>query len=141
VVVPFLDYGTPQRRHELCEEEVRLNRRLAPAMYRGVRGLARRDGRWQLAGADDPDAEEWALEMRRFDEQRTLASMLAAKEVGEEEVAELGRLIARFHESSRVVMDGGSRVEAARRTTGDNFDAGDCRGTPLHREVSGGPGG
>jgi aminoglycoside phosphotransferase family enzyme len=29
LVLPFLDYGTPQRRHEMCREEVRLNRRLA----------------------------------------------------------------------------------------------------------------
>jgi uncharacterized protein len=122
VVFPFLDYGSPERRHELCEEEVRLNRRLAPDMYRGVRGLARRDGRWEVAGSGDPDAEEWAIEMRRFDEGRTLASLLAAGEVGEEQLAEIGRLIARFHENSRVVVDGGSRVEAARRATGDNFD-------------------
>lgn len=34
VVLPFLDYRTPQRSREMCREEVRLNRRLA----RGGRG-------------------------------------------------------------------------------------------------------
>jgi uncharacterized protein len=29
LVLPFLDYGTPGRRREMCREEVRLNRRLA----------------------------------------------------------------------------------------------------------------
>ena len=31
VVFPFLDYGTPERRHHMAEEEVRLGRRLAPS--------------------------------------------------------------------------------------------------------------
>ena len=34
--LPFLDYGTLERRRALCHEEVRLNRRLAPAVYLGV---------------------------------------------------------------------------------------------------------
>jgi aminoglycoside phosphotransferase family enzyme/predicted kinase len=122
VVFPFLDYGTPERRRVLCQEEVRLNRRLAPDLYRGVHGLARRDGDWGLADADDPSAEEWAVEMRRFDEGRTLAGLLAAGSLRKDDVAAVGRLVARFHAGASVVEHGGSRVEAARRATGDNFD-------------------
>jgi len=29
LVLPFLDYGTPRQRRQMCREEVRLNRRLA----------------------------------------------------------------------------------------------------------------
>ena len=36
LVLPFLDYGTPQRRRRLCSEEVRLNRGLAGDLYLGV---------------------------------------------------------------------------------------------------------
>ena len=32
----FLDFSTLERRHHCCEEEIRLNRRLAPALYIGV---------------------------------------------------------------------------------------------------------
>ena len=39
VVLPFVDYGTPERRRAACEAEVRLNRRLAPDVYLGVRGV------------------------------------------------------------------------------------------------------
>ena len=48
LVLPFLDYGTRQRRREMCGEEVRLNRRLAPDLYLGVRAVA--------ASADGPGA-------------------------------------------------------------------------------------
>jgi aminoglycoside phosphotransferase family enzyme len=35
LALDFLDYGTPARRRAMCEEEVRLNRRLAPDIYLG----------------------------------------------------------------------------------------------------------
>ncbi len=40
LVLDFLDYGTAARRHEMCREEVRLNRRLAPGLHVGVPGVA-----------------------------------------------------------------------------------------------------
>ena len=36
VTLGFVDYGTIERRRHFCEEEVRLNRRLAPEVYHGV---------------------------------------------------------------------------------------------------------
>ena len=36
VRLPFVDYATLEARRHFCEEEVRLNRRLAPLIYLGV---------------------------------------------------------------------------------------------------------
>ena len=47
LVLPFLDYGTRQRRREMCREEVRLNRRLAPDLYLGVRAVAASSDGWR----------------------------------------------------------------------------------------------
>jgi aminoglycoside phosphotransferase family enzyme/predicted kinase len=52
VVLPFLDYGTVDKRRACCEEELRLNRRFAPQLYLEV---------VELNG-------EPAVKMRRFDE-------------------------------------------------------------------------
>src|SRR5919199_1326732 len=74
VVLPFLDYGTLGRRRELCREEVRLNRRLAPELYVGTVALVRRDEHFALVRDDaavDADALEFAVEMRRFAEADT----------------------------------------------------------------------
>ena len=71
--LPFLDYGSLERRHQLCREEVRLNRRLAPDVYRGVRALVPDSGGVRLAPEDAPGAVEYAVEMRRYDEDATLA--------------------------------------------------------------------
>lgn len=41
--LPFLNYSTLAQRHHFCQEEIRLNRRLAPATYLGVVAI-RREG-------------------------------------------------------------------------------------------------
>src|SRR5262244_347032 len=38
---PFLDFGTTERRRHFCAEEVRLNRRLCPAVYLDVVAITR----------------------------------------------------------------------------------------------------
>jgi aminoglycoside phosphotransferase family enzyme/predicted kinase len=95
--LPFLDYSTLERRRQMCREEVRLNRRLAPGIYRGVRAVVRTDERFELAAEDARGAVEYAVEMRRYDEGATLASRLAAGTAGEQEVRAVGRLLAAFH--------------------------------------------
>ena len=37
--LPFLDYGTVKRRRRMCDAELRLNRRLAPRVYLGVKAV------------------------------------------------------------------------------------------------------
>ena len=66
LVLPFLDYGTPERRREMCREEVRLNSRLASEIYLGVRGVAPIPGGMELTDEQDPRATDFVVEMRRF---------------------------------------------------------------------------
>src|SRR5512133_2700243 len=73
LVLAFLDYGTPERRREMCREEVRLNRRLAPDVYLGVRAVAATRAGFELAAEADPRAVDYLVEMRRYDERDTLA--------------------------------------------------------------------
>src|SRR6478752_3251086 len=68
---PFLDYSTLGKRKQACEAELAVNAPYAPEIYRGVKAITREaDGRLAIAGSGS--AVEWAVEMRRFDEQRTL---------------------------------------------------------------------
>ncbi|MGB0093122.1 MAG: hypothetical protein WBP81_11400, partial [Solirubrobacteraceae bacterium] len=86
LVLPFLDYGTAEQRHEMCGEEVRLNRRLAPDLYLGVRAVAATGDGWELAAEDDPRAVDYLVEMRRYDERCTLAAKLERGELKRGEV-------------------------------------------------------
>jgi uncharacterized protein len=95
--LPFVDYSSLERRLGACEAEVRLNRRLAPDVYLGVRGLVPGDGGARLAGADHPDAVEYMVEMRRFNDDDTLAAMVRTGEADRADVARTGELLAAFH--------------------------------------------
>jgi hypothetical protein len=71
VRLPFLDYSTLEKRKRACEEEVKVNAGNAPELYRRVVAVTRDDhGILEVDGAGTP--VEWAVEMARFDEERTL---------------------------------------------------------------------
>jgi uncharacterized protein len=100
VRLPFVDYGTLDRRHPFCREEVRLNRRLAPDIYRGVRAVVPATDGIELAWEGADDAVDYVVERRRYDERCTLAHRLAAGSAGEDEVRAIGRRLAEFHASA-----------------------------------------
>lgn len=115
LVLDFLDYGTPLRRREMCHEEVRLNRRLAPDLYLGVRGVGSTARGIELIDEDDPGAIDFVVEMRRYDECDTLAARLGRGELGAAEVAVVGQALAAFHAAARRVPVDGAPVLAAER--------------------------
>jgi uncharacterized protein len=99
VRLPFVDYGTAERRRAMCEEEVRLNRRLAPRRYLGTKAVIASDGGVALAPSNHPDAIDHVVEMRRFDETRTLAARVSHGGEYYPTLLEVGRRLAAFHTS------------------------------------------
>lgn len=73
----YLDFSTAERRKAMCDAEVRINRRTAPALYRGVVAVTReRDGSLAIGGSGAP--VDWLIDMVRFD-QDGLLDRLAAR--------------------------------------------------------------
>jgi aminoglycoside phosphotransferase family enzyme/predicted kinase len=103
---PFLDYSTLDKRKAACEAELEVNRLYAPEIYRRVVPITRtQDGRLTIGGAGNP--VEWAVEMARFDESRTL-DHLADKGGMDLTLADaLGRAVAKAHGLVPIVKDGG----------------------------------
>lgn len=94
----FIDAATLARRHHLCLEEVRLNRRLAPDVYLGVVPIVSRGGHLMLdeSGADGP-VQEYAVKMRRLAEAAMLDRMVAAGGVSVSQVRAIATRLAAFH--------------------------------------------
>ena len=67
----FLDFSTLERRKLFCNEEVRLNGRLAPEIYLSVVPITGTHGQPLLGG--EGDAIEYAVKMRRFSDQGLLS--------------------------------------------------------------------
>jgi aminoglycoside phosphotransferase family enzyme/predicted kinase len=123
VVLPFLDYGTLERRRWLCEEEVRLNRRLAPETYLGVRPIRHQDDRLILGAAgEEQDAEEFAVEMRRLPEDRTLASMFTRDALAPTDMRRVAERLARFHEQAEPVPADSAGVAPVAAMVANNFE-------------------
>ena len=109
VVLPFLDHGTLERRRYLCHEEVRLNRRLAPHTYLGVRSLVRTPtGDLVLADADAAGAEEYVVEMRRIPNGMTLADRVASGSSDATGVQAVAARLAAFHGAAERVEKAGA---------------------------------
>jgi len=97
---PFLDYSTLAKRREACAAELAVNAPYAPETYRGVVPITR-DAMGKLAVGGTGTPVEWAVEMRRFDETRTLDHL--AGEIDEALADALGRAVAAAHTKARPV--------------------------------------
>lgn len=102
----YLDFSTVERRKAMCEAEVRLNRRTAPALYRGVVAVTRKsDGSLALGG--EGTALDWVVEMQRFDQDALFDRLAASKRLPVETMVTLAQSVASFHASAEPRRDHG----------------------------------
>lgn len=95
----FLDFGTLAERERLCREELRLNRRLAPALYLDVEPIGGTPDAPRLGATP---AIEFALKMRRFPDGALFSERLAAGTLQPALVDALARRLAAFHRDAPV---------------------------------------
>ncbi len=116
VRLPFVDYGSLAARQRCCEEEVRLNGRLAPSLYLGV---SRITGTAQAPCLDGPgEAIEYAVRMRRFAAGALFSEQLAAGTLAAAQVDALAALLGDFHQAAPAAApaSGYGSPEVRRRT-------------------------
>lgn len=95
VKLPFLDFSTAPRRQHFCEEELRINRRFAPALYLRVVPVRGTQDAPHLGGRGA--AIDHAVCMRRFADNALLSRRLQAGKVNTADVDTLARRIAMLH--------------------------------------------
>ena len=124
LTLPFLDYGSRERRRLMCHEEVRLDSRLAPGVYLGVVSIVRTPAGFALAAPEREDAVDYAVEMRRLPEQRTLARLLSGGGTPAGAIPAVARRLADFHrraEQSPAGFGGPRSVRAALDETSETL--------------------
>lgn len=96
VAFGFVDFSTLERRCDACQEEVRLNRRLAPDVYLGTSPITfDRQGRRRIGGVGQVD--DWLVRMRRLPADRSLDRLLDAGALTDRDVASLGDRLVAFY--------------------------------------------
>ena len=104
----YLDFSTASRRKAMCEAELRLNRRTAPAIYRGVVPVTR-EGNSTLALGGHGEPVDWVLEMLRFDQEALLDRLAERGALPLDAMVPLAAMIARFHATAEKRPDQGGR--------------------------------
>jgi uncharacterized protein len=97
----FLDFSTLAKRRHFLQEELRLNRRVAPSVYLGVMPICFDESGWRLGGWAEP--AEYTLVMRRLPERRMLPFLLETKQLTVEMITELATFLAGFHAGAEIV--------------------------------------
>ena len=118
----FLDFTTLDKREFFCEEEVRLNRRLCPDLYLGVRPVSRGPEGRLVIGAEG-ERVDFAVEMRRLPDNALMTERLDAGQVGPDTMDAIAGLLADFHRDAAAGgrIDDYGRVAAIRHLTDEDF--------------------
>ncbi len=127
----FLDFSTLELRKAACEREVELNRRLAPKVYLGVVPLRRTNGRLTLEG--DGEVVEWAVHMRRLDDNDRADIRLSQGRLQASDLTRIASRLAAFHADTRCDEETSAfgTADAIATNVRENFAQ-----TPLHRYLS-----
>ncbi len=124
VRLPFLDYSSIELRQRYCEEELRLNRRLAPQTYLRVAPL-RRDAHGSVRLDGDGELVDWVVEMERLPAHRMLDALLERGELDHQRIDVVARFVAEFHcraeRSPQIARFG--ELDAVAGNARDNLDA------------------
>jgi aminoglycoside phosphotransferase family enzyme/predicted kinase len=109
VAFPFMDLSTLEKRRLACEAEIAVNRADAPAIYLAALPIVRRGGTFEIGGKGE--IVEWAVHMRRFDEEATLDRIAAREGVSDAIIDKLTLAIRRSH--ARAPLRGAARCAHA----------------------------
>ena len=103
---PFLDFSSAEKRKFYCQEELRLNRRLAPDMYLGVLPLWQAgNGALEISEAEREGTPiDYAIWMKRQDNLWQMDVLLRQNAVRATDMSDMAQLLVRFHRS--VVIPG-----------------------------------
>ena len=118
----FLNFGSREQRRAACEEEVRLNGRLAPGVYRGLVPITRDlDGRCVVGGIGR--VIDWAVHMERLGDDERADTLLSRGTLSGERIDAIATRIAEFHDTARGddKVSRFARPSAIERNVQENF--------------------
>lgn len=114
----YLDFSTAERRRAMCEAELRINRRTAPELYRGVVAVTReRSGSLALGGAGSP--VDWVVQMTRFDQEALLDRLAGRGRLELDLMRPLALAVAALHREAETRAEHGGRAGMARVIDGN----------------------
>jgi aminoglycoside phosphotransferase family enzyme/predicted kinase len=107
----YLDFSTPDKRRMALEAELKLNRRIAPDLYKAVHPINRdEDGKFAIQG--NGEAVDWILEMKRFADGALWSDLADRNALDEAALQQLADSLVGFHSKAQIAWpgDGAARI-------------------------------
>ncbi len=99
---PYLDFSTLARREAACRAELKLNRRLAPDVYRDVVALVRSAHGLAIGGAGE--VVDWLVVMNRLDETQMLDRVIIERRLHRWQLDRLASVLVQFYRRAGAVL-------------------------------------
>ena len=119
----FLDFSTLEKRKYFCEEELRLNRRLAPDLYLSVLPIIETDGKYHFDKTGTGTPVEYAIAMPEFAQEDLLIEMFTSGRLTADHVKQIGEQLAAFHQNALTNdhINSFGTMESVRAVANDNY--------------------
>jgi len=99
---PYLDFSTLGRREAACRAELKLNRRLAPGVYRDVAPLKRSSRGLAIGG--EGEVVDWLVVMTRLDEAQMLDRVIAQGRLQQWQLDRVAATLVEFYRRAHAVF-------------------------------------
>lgn len=118
----YLDYTTLDKRQRLCEQEIKLNRRLCPEAYLDVVPVTLDRGKIALGGGGE--IIEYAVKMHKLPQNRMMDVLLMKNRVTPSMIVGVADRVADFHSKAETSPDIGKfgSLETISFNTEENFN-------------------
>ncbi|WP_017294093.1 bifunctional aminoglycoside phosphotransferase/ATP-binding protein [Geminocystis herdmanii] len=94
----FLDYSTLEKRKHFLEEELRMNKTIAPELYLQVIPISYFQE--EFIFNDDSQSIEYILKMRQFPQENLFLNLFEVGKLTEKHLQDLGKIVANFHKNT-----------------------------------------
>lgn len=95
----YLDFTTLAKRKFFCQQELRLNRRLAPEIYLDVLPLVEKNGKIKFGGRGK--IVEWILKMKEIPQKYLMYRQIKKGKIGPKVIDQIAKMIAQFHKKAK----------------------------------------
>ena len=118
----FLDFTSLDKRKRFCEQEVTLNRRLAPGLYLGVPNITEDNGKISFEGKGR--VIEYAVKMRQVPEKFLMNRLVEQNKVTPKMMEAVSEKLVRFYSSAETsdYIESFARPERVKQDTDENFE-------------------
>ena len=102
VSFPYLNFSTLVRREKACRAEVKLNRRLASDVYRGVTPLVLSEQGFAIGGQGE--IVDWLVVMKRLDDSQMLDNVIRERRLHRWQLDRLVEILLQFYRHAKPVF-------------------------------------